>query len=90
MYLIYKQHIFLKYMQACVYLFIHNNTHILCKQKLLFWMRLIAIIRLTALIIINEYIIVLAQPYNVSLVIFTFYAAINHIEADKKSLSLFW
>ncbi len=29
----------------CVYLYIHNKytqyTHILCKQKLLFWMRLI-------------------------------------------------
>ncbi len=47
----------------CVYLYIHNKytqyTHIyiyiLCKQKLLFWMRLIAINRLTALIIINFY-----------------------------------
>jgi len=27
-----------------------HYTHILCKQKLLFWMRLIAIIRFTALI----------------------------------------
>ncbi len=34
-----------------VYLYIHNihSTHRLCKQKLLFWMRLIAINRLTAL-----------------------------------------
>ncbi len=37
-----------------VYLYIHNKytqyTHILCKQKLLFWMQLITINRLTALI----------------------------------------
>ncbi len=39
----------------CVYLYIYNtytqytHTHILCKQKLLFWMGLIAIHRLTAL-----------------------------------------
>ncbi len=40
----------------CVYLYLHNKytqyTHILCKQKLLFWMRLIANNRLTALILI--------------------------------------
>ncbi len=37
--------------------YIHNKytqyTHTLCKQKLLFWMQLIAINRLTALIEIN-------------------------------------
>ncbi len=37
----------------CVYLYIHNKytqyTHILCKQKLLFWMRLFAINSLTPL-----------------------------------------
>ncbi len=36
----------------CLYLYIHNKytqyTHILCKQKLLFWMRLITINHLTA------------------------------------------
>ncbi len=36
----------------CVYLYIHitnmQSTHILCKQKLLFWMRLITINHLTA------------------------------------------
>ncbi len=39
----------------CIYIHIinihstHTHTHILCKQKLLFWMQLIAINRLTAL-----------------------------------------
>ncbi len=37
----------------CLYLYIHNkytvHINILCKQKLLFWMQLIAINRLTAL-----------------------------------------
>ncbi len=41
----------------CVYLYIHNkctqHTHILCKQKLSFWMRLITINRLTALLLTN-------------------------------------
>ncbi len=41
----------------CFYLYIHNKytqyTHILCKQKLLFWMRLFAINHLTALIYIQ-------------------------------------
>ncbi len=40
----------------CVYLYIDNkyiHIHILCKQKLLFWMRLIVINRLTALIRIH-------------------------------------
>jgi len=41
-------HIFLKYIHACVGIYIYKlitvytlHTHILCKQKLLFWMRLI-------------------------------------------------
>ncbi len=42
----------------CVYSYIHNKytpyTHI-CKQKLLFWMRLIAINHLTALIYMGIY-----------------------------------
>jgi len=38
--------IFLKYIQACVCIYIYKilytvHPHILCKQKLLFWMRLI-------------------------------------------------
>ncbi len=38
-----------------LYLYMHNkytqyNIHILCKQKLLFWMRLISINHLTALL----------------------------------------
>ncbi len=43
----------------CVYLYIHNKyaqyIHKLCKQKLLFWMRLITINRLTALYISQCY-----------------------------------
>ncbi len=39
---------------ACLYLYIHNKytqyTLILCKQILLFWMRLITITSLTALV----------------------------------------
>ncbi len=40
---------------VCVYLYIKNKyTHYtLCKQNILFWMRLIAINHLTALIIIS-------------------------------------
>ncbi len=51
-----------KYFQAiycmCVYLYIHKYTqhaHILCKQCFLFWMRLIAVNRLTALKISQQY-----------------------------------
>ncbi len=47
-YILYKMY------TVCVYLYMHNkptqNTHILCKQKLLFCMRLVAINHLTALI----------------------------------------
>ncbi len=54
-YLIYK-HNSLEYIHACmcIYIYIINihstHTHILCEEKLLFWMRLITINRLTALI----------------------------------------
>ncbi len=49
--------IFSKYMlYVCLYIYIINihstHIHILCKQKLLFWMRLIVINRLTAQILI--------------------------------------
>jgi len=48
-------------MHVCVYLYIQNNctqftqlytvhTHVLCKHRLLFWMRLIVINRFTALV----------------------------------------
>ncbi len=54
----YKHNIFFLniYMHVCVFIqYIHNKytqyTHILCKQKLLFWMRLITINRLTAFIL---------------------------------------
>ncbi len=47
-YLIYEHSIFFLYIYIyiytcmCLYLYIHNKyTHILCKQKLLFWMRFI-------------------------------------------------
>ncbi len=54
--LIYKHNIFLKYIHACVWIYIHNkytqHTRILCKQKLLFWMQLITINRWTALFVI--------------------------------------
>ncbi len=46
---------------VCIYIYIHIinvhstvHTHILCKQKLLFWMRLIEINRLTALIYVHN------------------------------------
>ncbi len=44
----------------CAYLYIHNYTkythiYILCKQKLSFWMRLIAINTLTALFLMYPY-----------------------------------
>jgi len=45
--------VFLKYIHACVCIYIYKliiHTHILCKHKLLFWMRLITINRLTDLI----------------------------------------
>ncbi len=49
----YKQNIFLKYIHACVCIYIYiintDSIHILCKQKLLFWMWLIPINHLTAL-----------------------------------------
>ncbi len=37
---------------VCIYIYIINkhSTHILCKQKLLFWIQLIAINHLTALL----------------------------------------
>ncbi len=55
-------YIFLKYIHVCVciyiYIYIHNkytqHTHKLCKQKLLFWMHLFAINRLTARFFIQK------------------------------------
>ncbi len=45
-------------MHVCIYIYIYNNnihstvhTHILCTQKLYFWMRLIEINRCPALIL---------------------------------------
>ncbi len=56
---------------VCVYLYIHNKytkyTHILFKQKLSFWMRLIAINHLTALKYINRHmfiIIIISGHYS--------------------------
>jgi len=44
----------------CVYLFIHNkytqHTHILSKHKLLFWIRLIVINHLTALVKTHDFV----------------------------------
>ncbi len=51
--------IFSKYiglLYVCVFIYSNTiniySTHILCKQKLLFWIRLIAINRLTALVLV--------------------------------------
>ncbi len=45
-------------MYVCVFIYIDiiniHSTHTLCEQKLLFWIRLIAINRLTALVFINH------------------------------------
>ncbi len=44
------------YIYIYIYIYINiHSTHILCKQKLVFWMRLIAINHLTAVIVICLY-----------------------------------
>ncbi len=40
---------------VCIYIYINTHIHIVCKQKKIFWMRLIAINHLTALIININY-----------------------------------
>ncbi len=80
----------------CLYLYIHNkytqHTHILCKQKCLFWMRLITINHLTALtynththLHINE----AMHLYNFSFFIFLLYTVFNKycVEVDQKGSS---
>ncbi len=65
-----------------VYLYIHNKytqyTHILCKQKLLFWMWLIVINRLTALIYtLYLYVYKYINIYNT---LFIYYTLILQLE----------
>ncbi len=58
-YSIYFENIFM-YVHACVCLYIYSN---ICKQKLLFWMRLIVINRLTVLVcIIHQRIVLKVIP----------------------------
>ncbi len=62
-------------MHVFVFIYIHNKytqyTHVLCKQKLLLWMQLIAINRLTALIIL--YYIILYKTYFYFIIIIDFF-----------------
>ncbi len=73
-----------KYFFAPLYIInIHNtHTHILCRQKLSFWMRLIVIIHFTALFHINTH------TYSIYFVQYIIYTGHTHILCKQKLL--FW